>query len=286
MSALTLEFAQSRYRIEGLDADRIRLVRARFGALECDPRANSDVTVVVSKSDSPEKFMARPDGPVEYRIGLRYAEDQVQVEGIEFSARIERGTLRTTMDSSADDDWFTDGFENLFRVVAAYRLFARGSLVMHSAAFADGARGFLCCGRSGAGKTTLSTLVDGLGLEVLSDELNAVVIGDDKVALQPMPFAGDFGRVRVGDERVPLARLLGLRHGTSARVDPCSRAEAVSRIVASCPYVNGDPLLVDAVTDRAAQLVRRIPLELLTFAKDDQFWEILANAPTRPPVPN
>ena len=70
----------------------------------------------------------------------------------------------------------------------------------HSAAFTDGVRGFLFCGRSGAGKTTLCGL---------ADELNA------------------------------------------------------------------DPLLIDELTTRVAQLVERIPLRILSFAKDTTFWSVL-----------
>ena len=90
-----------------------------------------------------------------------------------------------------------------------------------------------------------------------------------------MPFAGDFGRARVGGPRLPLSALLGLRHGPAPRIGECSRAEAVSRIVASCPYLNADPVYGDRVTDRATDLARRIPLRVLSFAPDTSFWQVL-----------
>jgi hypothetical protein len=58
-------------------------------------------------------------------------------------------------------------------------------------------------------------------------------------------------------------------------VHRCSKAEAVSRIVASCPYINADSLLVDELTSRAAMLIAHVPLRILSFAKDTRFWSVL-----------
>ena len=146
---------------------------------------------------------------------------------------------------------------------------------MHSAAFTDGGRGFLFCGRSGAGKTTLCRLADELELQILSDELNAVRPLHGSFALLAMPFAGDFGGAPMPHPPYPLTGLLGLRQSDTAALHGCSKAEAVSRIVAACPYVNTDPWLIDAVTARVAQLIDRVPLRILAFAKNTRFWSVL-----------
>ena len=90
-----------------------------------------------------------------------------------------------------------------------------------------------------------------------------------------MPFAGDFGGVPTPHPPYPLTGLLGLAHGAAPSVHRCSKAEAVSRIVASCPYINADSLLVDELTSRAAMLIERVPLRILSFAKDTRFWSVL-----------
>lgn len=223
----------------------------------------------------PSGFMRRPPGPVEYRIGVVYSEEAIAVAGIGFTANIDRTPFRAQMKTCLMDEWFLDGFENLFRVIACYRLFREGALVMHSAAFTEGGRGFLFCGRSGAGKTTLCGLADELGLPILSDELNAVIPSGNTFALAAMPFAGDFGGIPKRHPPYPLTGLLGLAHGTTPSVDGCSKAEAVSRIVASCPYINADPTLVDGLTSRAARLIERVPLRILSFARDSRFWSVL-----------
>jgi hypothetical protein len=275
MSALTIEFAGSRYRFGGLNPEQAELVRSRFEALLCREETRPDVDVDVHYEPNPGAFMRRPPGPVEYRIGVVYREAAIAVAGIGFTANIDRTPFRAQMQTCLMDEWFLDGFENLFRVIACYRLFQGGALVMHSGAFTDRGRGFLFCGRSGAGKTTLCGLAAELDLPILSDELNAVIPAGNTFELAAMPFAGDFGGVPKRHPPYPLTGLLGLAHGANPSVDGCSKAEAVSRIVASCPYINADPTLVDTLTSRATTLIGRVPLKILSFAKDSRFWSVL-----------
>jgi len=282
MSTLTLEFAQCRYRLTGLLPEQKKHVRTRFGALESAKACEPDVEVEVVRGADPDRFMGKLVGPVEYRISMAYKPSSVCVEGIGFSATFDRGSLRTHMHTCLSDEWFVDGFENLFRVLVSYRLFGAGAMVLHSAAFTDGERGFLFCGRSGAGKSTLCSLADQLQLRILSDELNAVIATPEGFALQAMPFAGDFGRMPMPAPPLPLTGLLGLRQGSSPALHACSHAEAVSRIVASCPYVNADPVLAEPLTDRAIQLVDQVPLRVLSFTKDATFWKVLDREYSRP----
>ncbi|MGB8332792.1 MAG: hypothetical protein WCE62_21890 [Polyangiales bacterium] len=275
MSVLTVELAASRYRFAGLSPEQVELVRPKFEALLCRDDRRSDVDIDVHQIPDPAGFMRRPPGPSEYRIALAHGADSVSVAGIGFTANVDRRPLRAQMQTCLNDKWFLGAFENLFRVLACYRFFGTGALVMHSAAFTDGARGFLFCGRSGAGKTTLCSLADELELSILSDELNAITPANGAFELQAMPFAGDFGGVPKRHPPYPLTGLLGLAHGTTPLVRRCSKAEAVSRIVASCPYINADPVLVDVLSSRVADLVERIPFRILSFAKDTRFWRVL-----------
>ncbi|MBT8480000.1 MAG: hypothetical protein KJO89_00315, partial [Deltaproteobacteria bacterium] len=75
----------------------------------------------------------------------------------------------------------------------------------------------------------------------------------------------------------PLTGLLGLRQGGETSLSVCSKAEAVSRIVASCPYLNADPQLVDELASRVERLVQRHELRILAFTKDTRFWKVLDN---------
>lgn len=275
MSALVIGFAGSRYRFAGLNPEQDERVRSRFQALLCRDDAEPDVRIDIHFDPNSAAFMRRPIGPVEYPVAVAHRDETVAVAGIGFTANIDRRPLRVQMQTCLGDDWFLGAFENLFRIIACYRLFAEGGLMMHSAAFTDGARGFVFCGRSGAGKTTLCGLADGLDLEILSDELNAIMPSGASFELLAMPFAGDFGGEPRPHPPYPLTGLLGLAHGAAPSVCPCSKAQAVSRIVASCPYVNSDPMLVDQLTSRVAELVATVPVRILSFSKDVRFWSLL-----------
>lgn len=275
MSTLTFELARQTYAVRGTTERQAERLRGRFGNLHPPETPTDTSTIIVERRADDTSFMKRPPGPTEYRLDVRYDDRTVRVAGVGFCAEIDRGSLDAHMTTCHEDAWFLDGFENLFRIVASYRSFEAGAMVLHSAAFTDGQRGFLCCGRSGAGKTTLAGLAHDLGLKVLSDELNLVSTREGAFQVQAMPFAGDFGRTRVGGPPLPLSALLGLRQSAIARIGECSRAEAVSRIVASCPYLNADPACVDQVTDRAAELARHVPLRVLSFAPDTSFWKVL-----------
>ncbi|MDH3845569.1 MAG: hypothetical protein OES69_16645, partial [Myxococcales bacterium] len=41
------------------------------------------------------------------------------------------------------------------------------------------------------------------------------------------------------------------------------------------PYLNADPMVSEQLTERAVQLVDRIPLRVLSFATDTTFWSVL-----------
>jgi hypothetical protein len=275
VTAATIAFAGCRYRFTGMSSEQAGLVCARYEDLLCTEGRTPDVHIDIHHDPNAAAFMRRPVAPMEYRIAVVHSDRSIAVAGIGFTANIDRSPLRAQMRTCLTDAWFLGAFENLFRVLACYRLFAEGTIVMHSAAFTDGSRGFLFCGRSGAGKTTLCGLADELHLSILSDELNAVTRCGGRLALQAMPFAGDFGGAPSPHPPYPLTGLLGLDHGLTPRLHGCSKAEAVSRIVASCPYVNADPLLVDELTSRVTQLVSRVPFRILTFARDTTFWSVL-----------
>ncbi len=275
MTSLALGLFGGSYRLSGLTPEQTAVVQSRFGPLLSPDDGQADVSIDVHFSPNRAAFMPRPPGPQEYRVAVAHRADHIAAAGIGFTANVDRAPLRAQIHTCLDDAWFLGAFENVLRIVAAYRLFDSGALLMHSAAFTDGTRGFLFCGRSGAGKTTLCDLADQLELRVLSDELNAVADLGDRFELRAMPFAGDFGGAVARHPPYPLTGLLGLAHDTAPRVDSCSRAQAVGRIVAACPYLNSDPRLVDELTSRVARLVERIPLRILSFAKDTRFWGVL-----------
>jgi hypothetical protein len=85
-------------------------------------------------------------------------------------------------------------FENFFRLLVAYRLNEIGGALLHSAAVVRDSRAYLFLGRSGAGKSTISKINQDAGLDVLSDDMNALVVENGRTLVEKLPFAGDLGQ--------------------------------------------------------------------------------------------
>lgn len=274
---LDLGFAGCRYVVTGLSGFQSQALASHF-AKELAPQPSVPAVPIEVCYRPNGVFASRPPGPTEYAVALKHQETELHLAGIGFTAAIERSSLQTTMLTNLDDAWFTGSFENVLRVITSYRLFFRGALVLHSAAFVHGHKGFLFCGRSGAGKSTLCGLADQIGLEVLSDELNAVHRRPGgSYWLQAMPFAGDFGMTRSDSAPAKLSGLFGIEKDEQTSLGTCSKAEAVSRVIAACPYINGDPSLGEALAERAERIVRDLPFRILSFAKDTNFWSVLSH---------
>ncbi|MCA9603868.1 MAG: hypothetical protein KC417_17675, partial [Myxococcales bacterium] len=112
-------------------------------------------------------------------------------------------------------------------------------------------------------------------LEILSDELNAIVPTNDGAMVIAMPFAGDFGRARADARAVPLRAIYRLVQAPVARVEPLRTAEQVAYLAGSCPFLNGDPLGAEMVLSNAETLVARVPVKTLAFPKDARAWRAI-----------
>jgi hypothetical protein len=275
MNELTLAFAGCRVRVNGLLPTQTTVLRTRLEDLAVREEGEPDAEVDVHFTPSPEGFMRRPRGATETRIGLIHHPSHVAAAGIGFRASVERRPVRAQLHTCLNDARFASAFDNVLRIVASYLLFDRGGLVLHSAAITEGELSFLFCGRSGAGKTTLCSLAHELEIDVWSDELNAVIPFGDGFALQDLPFVGDVGQVARARLPSPLTAVFDLEHGTEPSLRECSKAEAVSRIVAACPYLNTDPAREDELNRRAERLVDAASFRVLTFAKRTNFWSVL-----------
>ena len=181
--------------------------------------------------------------------------------------------------SSDGDPEFLGILENTLRVVVAYRCLAAGGALFHSAGVRAGDRAWLFVGPSGAGKSTLCGLSQQAGHQVLSDELNALFLVDGELRLAQLPFAGDFGGVRLERGTFPLAGIFLLRQGPEARLDPVDPGRALGALVAASPFVNGDALRLDSLLGNLENIARAAPVRQLTFRRNPDFWRILLPQP-------
>ena len=172
------------------------------------------------------------------------------------------------------DVWLADPVcYPLDQLLLMNHLAQRGGVVVHSCVLSLGDAGFVCCGASGAGKTTLARALMAAGLEeaVLSDDRAIVRVDAGGAVAWGTPWPGDAGIAR--NSGAPLAALLFLTQappgaGTSA-LTQISAGDAFKRLlpVVSCPWYDEEGMA--GVFATCERLVSEHPCYDFAFRPDE-----------------
>lgn len=126
------------------------------------------------------------------------------------------------------------------QIVLLNRLAMFQAGLVHSSAVVIEGRGYLFCGRSGAGKTTIARLWKQRGCSLLCDDRNIVRwIGDGPFACST-PWHGEDPEVNAIN--VPLGGIFHLHQASENRVEPIPEPEAIARLYATslAPFYDRD----------------------------------------------
>ena len=160
-----------------------------------------------------------------------------------------------------------------FRIVHSLLLAKQGGLLVHAASAVRNGRAFLFAGVSGAGKTTISRLAPPDAI-LLTDEISYLRREGNGYVAYGTPFAGELAKP--GENvRAPLAALYLLTQGPENRIEPVSDADATRAVLESVLFFAHDSELVGHVFDSVCELVKRVPVERLTFVPDSSVWELI-----------
>jgi hypothetical protein len=276
----TIGLAGRTYRVRGLAAGQLARIRERFGTRVADADDSTRTGVPISVFRAPaEEFLHERPPLWEVTFDRDPQPHAVRIAGLRFAGRLDwRPSLTAALWTCVGDDpELPMVFENFFRLVAAYDLAAHGGALVHSAAVAVGDGAFVFFGPSGAGKTTLSERAQQAGLRVLSDDLNALVVGTDGVArVEKVPFAGTLGGGPEVVQPLPLLGLCRLRQRPAVSAIALSPATALAGLFAAAPFLNDDPIRSARLESGLLDLVRRVPVAELGFARDSPFGEIVS----------
>jgi hypothetical protein len=271
-------------RIAGLSPAQDEAVRLRFGPSIPDRAGPPDLRVFrAAESD----FRAVDTRGWEYAADLGFAPGSLRVAGLRLMARLDwsPAPCASLWTPDAGSAAFAGIFENVLRLLTAYRLRPAGGAVIHSAGIAIPGWGvFLGVGPSGAGKTTLSLRARERGAVVLSDDLNAVLpaarsgrAGGGGWTAAHLPFTGDLGASpRAGAAgALTLRAVLRLEKSEEDALLPLSRAEAAATLLASAPFLNRDPYRREALLADLLELCGSVPAYALRFSLGPRVWSIL-----------
>jgi hypothetical protein len=275
---LTIALPGGPYRFSGLNPAQVEAVRARFGA-HLQAAAGAAVETLVFRLAEEECREIDTRG-WEYGLDLDPAPAAVRIAGLRLAGRLDwrPGLCGSLWTPDAGSESFAGIFENIFRVLTAYRLLELGGVLVHGAAVVSEGRSVLALGRSGAGKTTFSRLALAQGAEVLSDDLNALRRTTAGTVVEKLPFTGDLGDSASPAGPFPLSALLRLEKAPDDGLVPLGRAEAIGLLLACSPFVNVDPHRREALLANLAALLPAAgdpPAWALRFNLSGGYWPIL-----------
>ena len=283
---LALDFPGGPYVVEGLAPRAAALAKGRYGALcvTCGDACFASPARVRFLRPGARDLMPMPEPPGNvYELTIECASGAARLAGRSWEALLRTGSSveAEVFTAEAVPDDFVAVLENTLRVMAAYRLFEGGGVLLHSAGVVSNGRAHLFVGRSGAGKTTFARRSLAEGREVLSDDLNAVLPGPDGLRVRRVPFAGELGpELRTAPSRdVPLAGIYALAHLPDAEapavVSPLPAAEAFGLLLCAASGLNGDRGLRDRLLETLARLLAGIPRGRVAFSLRGPVWSAL-----------
>ena len=165
---------------------------------------------------------------------------------------------------------------NLVRACVAWRMPARGGLLLHAAGLVLEGRAHLLVGPESSGKSTWARLGEGAGGRVISDDLVLVDGAGERLEVLGSPFRS----THVADYRpgrCPLASVLFPRHGTTPRLQPVSDLLATARLTANLPFVSEAIAVDERIAAALRRVVRTVRCAELTFAPEPSFVELLSD---------
>ncbi len=150
----------------------------------------------------------------------------------------------------------------------------RHGVMLHACGVADGERGMLFVGPSGAGKTTIARLWSNLGkARVLNDEYCIVRVVKGQLWLYATPWVGSGGFCSFG--RVPLEGVFFIEHGKETERVAVSEIEAISRLMSQAFLPLWDKTKVQLVLDTCVDLVQSVSCYRLPFVPDEGVVQLL-----------
>jgi hypothetical protein len=264
--------------LSGLDAALANLIDSRYARWAAAGAARADALRVRVGLDDVEYFIDPPRGREFVRVHLacdgdrvRYLSYQVagwfDVAGPDGALLLARGTWEPRERS----------FENYVRAAVAWRAAGHGGALVHAASAVRDGRGYLFYGESGAGKSTLSAC-NRRGT-VLSDDLSLVLPSEDGgLDVVGTPFRGTYEGGPPVAGRFPLCAGFRLIQDVRAAVHPVDRARAFAELVGNLPFVAEAFVHRPDLLNGTFEAFSRLPLAHLHFAKDDSYWDAIADA--------
>jgi hypothetical protein len=191
---------------------------------------------------------------------------------------LQRGDFRAEWEPANKRGWVRQtanphAIDSVLRIVHSLVLARQGGFLLHSASAIRDGKAFLFAGESGAGKTTISSLLPPDAL-LLTDEISYVRRCDGTYFAFGTPFTGELAKLGQ-NVSAPIAALYLLAKGSENRIERMEPAAAVRALLSNVLFFAKEEELVRAIFHAAFEFVNRVPVSKLTFMPDARVWELI-----------
>ncbi len=139
-------------------------------------------------------------------------------------------------------------------------------VMVHCTLLSDGERGFLCCGISGSGKSTIASLFPEAAL---CDELARLHVDPEGVEARSLPFW------KARSASVALTGVFILEHGGEHRRVRLKASEAIRNLRRHIYWPVEDSDLMAGAAETLLETCRSVPVFRLAFRPDPSVWTVM-----------
>jgi len=162
--------------------------------------------------------------------------------------------------------------EYSLRVLYAYFILIYGGVLVHAAGIARNGIGYIFCGPSGVGKSTVSKL--SRNSIILNDDLTAIRPGpDDQWMIFSTPFANPGQKIK--NLTVPLRGIYLLNQSNEVLLEELSPGKGLAEFISNVPVISGDIYYSELLLSTCSKLLSMIPFYKLHFQNDPSFWNVI-----------
>ena len=162
----------------------------------------------------------------------------------------------------------------LDQLMTMFLLAPRGGCIVHSAGLAVDGRGLAFVGRSGAGKTTLMSVIEEKPEHLrLSDDRVIFRLENGGARIYGTPWAGE-GMV-AANAHAGLEAIVFLHHGPKNRIESITASDAARQLLptTSIPWFDGE--ILSGCIETLDRIVERVPTYNLHFRPDRDVTTII-----------
>jgi hypothetical protein len=155
-------------------------------------------------------------------------------------------------------------------LILYYLTSINADIMIHASGIYYNGVGYLFSGVSGKGKTTIATIWDNIGAQVIHDDRLIIRNIDGMFRMFNTPvYQNDVPRYS------PITKIFLIEHGDENKITPIREASSVSQVIANCIQHNYSPDMIARFLGSVSLMCSKIPVATLSFKPDRSIIEYL-----------